>query len=86
MTDFIHVDCQNTRAVLEGREISSQAIMQAARYSDACQSEDYKSHHIDDKVFGARESAIVGMWLALEGQQGCYETAAVDAMRKFWSI
>jgi hypothetical protein len=86
MTDFIHVDCNLTRAVLEGRDISSRAIMQAARFSDACQSEDYKSNHITDCVFGAREKAIVEMWLALEGQQGCYETAAVQAMRSFWSV
>lgn len=86
MTDFIHVDCNLTRAVLEGRDVSSRAIMRAANYSDACQSEDYKSQHISDDVFAAREKAIVEMWLALEGGNGCYETAAVNAMRKFWSV
>ena len=86
MTDFCHVDCNLTRAVLEGRDISSRAIMQAANYSDACQMEDYKSQHISDNVFAAREKAIVEMWLALESGKGCYETAAVQAMRSFWSV
>jgi hypothetical protein len=83
MNDFIHVDCNLTRAVLEGRDISSRAIMQAAYYSDTCQSEDYKSQHISDCVYSAREKAVADMWQALNGGN---ETAAVDAMRKFWSV
>lgn len=86
MNDFIHVDCPITRAVLDGRDVSSRAIMRAANYSEACQSKDYKSHHISDHVFGVRETAIVDMWLALEGGNGCYETVAVNAMRRFWSV
>lgn len=86
MIDFMHVDCANTRAVLEGRDISSQAIMCAARFTDNCQSEDYKSQHITDCVFAARETAIVQMWIALKCRNGCFETDAVNAMRNFWSI
>lgn len=83
MTDFCHVDCNLTRAVLEGRDISSRAIMQAANYSDACQMEDYKSQHITDCVYAARETAISDMWQAFHAGN---ETAAVQAMRNFWDI
>lgn len=86
LNEFIHVECNATRAVLEGRDVSSCAIMRAANYSDNCQSEDYKSQHIGDHVFGVRETAIVDMWIALEGGNGCYETVAVDAMRRFWNV
>ena len=86
MIDFIHVDCPVTRAVLEGRDISSRAIMRAARFTDACQSEDYKSQHITDCVFAARETAVVEMWITLQEREGCFETHAVNAMRNFWSI
>jgi hypothetical protein len=81
--DFVHVDCSLTRAVLEGREISSQATMQAAYFSDCCQSEDYKSQHLTDCIYSAREKAIADMWQALND---CDETAAVQSMRKFWSV
>lgn len=80
---FYHVDCELTRAVLEGRDVSSRAIMQAAYYSDTCQSEDYKSQYITDCIYSAREKAIADMWKALND---CDEAAAVQSMRKFWSI
>lgn len=83
MTDFIHVDCNLTRAVLEGRDVSSRAIMQAAYYSDICQLEDYKSQHITDCIYAAREKAVADMWQALNAGN---ETAAVNAMRSFWNI
>lgn len=81
--DFVHVDCAETRAVLEGKLNNRLAITVAAYFSDACQSEDYKSNHITDCVYSARETAIATMWLELE--TGNYADA-VKAMRKFWSV
>lgn len=83
MTDFIHVDCNLTRAVLEGRDVSSRAIMQAAVFSDSCQSEDYNSRYLTDCVYAARQNAVSDMWQALNAGN---ETAAVNAMRKFWIV
>ncbi|MCC3607415.1 MAG: hypothetical protein JGK24_30365 [Microcoleus sp. PH2017_29_MFU_D_A] len=83
LNDFIHVDCSLTRAVLNGDRTGIKAILRAARFSDACQSEDYKSNHITDCVYSARETAIANMWLELEAGN---HAAAVDAMRSFWSV
>jgi hypothetical protein len=83
MNDFIHVDCPITRGVLEGRNVPYPVILRAARFSEACQSEDYKSRHLTDCVFAARQNAIADMWQALSAGN---ETAAVNAMRKFWSV
>ncbi len=83
MADFTHVDCNLTRAVLDGGDVSSRAIMQAAYYSDTCQSEDYKSNHITDCTYSAREKAVADMWQALNV---CNQAAAVDAMRSFWIV
>ena len=83
LNDFIHVDCSLTRAVLNGERTDIKAILRAARFSDACQSEDYKSNHITDCVYSARETAVANMWLELEGGN---HAAAVQAMRSFWSV
>jgi len=83
LNDFAHVDCAETRAVLEGKLNNRLAITVAAYFSDACQSEDYKCALIEDYVFDAREAAIATMWLELEA--GNYADA-VKAMRKFWSV
>lgn len=84
MTDtFYHVDCELTRAVLDGKRNGNWAVMQAAYYSDCCQQYDYKSQHITDCVYAAREKAIADMWEALND---CDENAAVQSMRNFWGI
>lgn len=83
MTDFIHVDCAITRSVLQGRPSPRPVIFRAALMSQACQLEDYKSQHITDCVYAARETAISDMWQAFNTGD---ETAAVDAMRSFWNI
>ena len=83
MTDFIHVDCAITRSVLQGRPSPRPVIFRAALMSQACQLEDYKSQHITDCVYAAREKAISDMWQAFNAGN---ETAAVNAMRRFWDI
>jgi hypothetical protein len=80
---FIHVDCNATRAVLEGERTGIAAILRAARFSDACQSEDYKCELLEDYVIDARETAIADMWAALDAGD---ESAAVQSMRQFWSV
>jgi hypothetical protein len=83
LNDFVHVDCAETRAVLEGKLSNRLAITVAAYFSDACQSEDYKCALIEDYIFDARETAIANMWLELEAGD---HAATVNAMRKFWNI
>jgi hypothetical protein len=83
MTDFSHVDCAITRSVLEGCPSPSPVILRAAYYSQVCQLKDYKSQHITDCVYAAREKAVSDMWQAFNAGN---ETAAVQAMRSFWSV
>jgi hypothetical protein len=83
MSDFSHVEHKLTRAVLLGVFTKTCSILDAAWYSAECQSQDYKCELLEDYVINARESAISDMWYFIDNGN---ESAAIQAMRRFWTI
>ena len=83
LNDFCHVISPFLRSVLEGSETDYKAIHGAAYATEWSLEQDYKSNHITDCVFAAREMAVADMRdrLSINDMNG-----AVDAMRSFWSV
>lgn len=83
LNDFCHVISPFLRSVLEGSETEFKAIHGAAYQTEWLLEEDYKSNHVADCVFAAREKSVSDMRDCLS----VFDMAgAVEAMRRFWSV